>query len=119
MIRNYLDCESITEKNSHDGIGEIQIQKVFRRVDFETGWDFALRVIMPPNSSMGVHDHKNDEEMYIILKGNGLMTIDGAEKRVKEGDMILNKPYGTHGLLNDSDDEIELLIFQASLNPNS
>lgn len=119
MIRNFLDWESVTDKNSHDGIGEIKIQKVFKRVDLETGWDFAFRVTMPPNSSMGVHQHGNDEEMYIILKGNGLMTIEGKEKRVKEGDMILNQPYGTHGLLNDSEDEIELLIIQASLNPNS
>ena len=116
MIRNFLSCESETDQNSHGGVGEIEIQKVFRRADFEGGWDFALRVVMPPNSSMGVHQHGQDEEMYIILKGEGLMTIEGREQRVSSGDMILNKPGGTHGLLNNSDAQIELLIIQASIN---
>lgn len=114
MIRNFINCEKITDENSHGGNGTIEIQKVFRREDFQHAWDFALRVVMPPNSSMGLHQHENDEEMYIILSGEGLMTIEGEEKRVIKGDMILNKPYGNHGLLNDSDQNIELLIIQAS-----
>jgi len=116
MIRNFLTCAIETEQNSHNGIGEIKIQKIFRRSDFQGGWDFALRVVMPPNSSMGVHQHSQDEEMYVILKGGGLMTIEGREQQVSTGDMILNKPGGTHGLLNNSASEIELLIIQASLN---
>lgn len=88
---------------------------MYRRKDFQGAWDFALRVKIPQNSSMGLHEHGEDEEMYIILNGEGLMTIEGEDKRVSQGDMILNKPYGTHGLLNDSDQELELLIMQASL----
>jgi len=118
MIRNFLSCESETYQNSHGGIGEIAIQKVFRRADFQGGWDFALRVIMSPHSSMGIHEHGQDEEMYIILKGEGLMTIEGREQRVGVGDMVLNKPGGIHGLLNDTDAEMELLIIQASVNKN-
>ena len=79
MIRNFLSCESETDQNSHGGVGEIEIQKVFRRADFAGGWDFALRVVMPPNSSMGVHQHGQDEEMYIILKGEGRAFCAGAD----------------------------------------
>ncbi|WOX06347.1 cupin domain-containing protein [Microbulbifer pacificus] len=115
MIRNFLTCEKEIAENSHDGIGQIEIQKVFRRKDFSGAWDFALRVIMPPNSSMGLHEHGEDEEMYIILKGSGLMAIEDQEHRVSTGDMILNRPGGRHGLLNDGAEEIELLIIQASM----
>ncbi|WP_299948285.1 hypothetical protein [uncultured Microbulbifer sp.] len=52
MIRNFLNCEKEIAENSHDGIGTIQIQKVFRRKDFNGAWDFALPVVMPPNTSM-------------------------------------------------------------------
>jgi len=115
MIRNFLTTEKIIDENSHGGQGTIEIQKMYRREDFQGAWDFALRVVMPPHSSMGVHEHGEDEEMYIILKGEGLMIIEGEEKRVSKGDMILNKPHGTHGLLNDSSEQLELLIIQASL----
>ncbi len=114
MIRNFLSCQSEAQQSSHSGHGTIHIQKVFRRVDFDGAWDFALRVIMEPNSAMGLHRHGEDEEMYIILKGEGVMTVDGQESRVGPGDMIYNRPNGEHGLLNDSADEIELLIIQAS-----
>ena len=115
VIKNFITCKKITDDNSHGGEGTIEIQKVFRREDFKGAWDFALRVCMPPNSSMGLHEHGEDEEMYIILNGEGLMTIEGETQRVSKGDMILNKPHGTHGLLNDSSQELELLIIQASL----
>ncbi|NQZ90418.1 MAG: cupin domain-containing protein [Colwellia sp.] len=115
MIRNFITSEKITDINSHGGHGTIEIQKVFPRKDLKGAWDFALRVTMSPNSSMGLHEHGEDEEMYIILSGEGLMTIEGEEQRVGKGDMILNKPYGTHGLFNDSNQELELLIIQASL----
>ena len=115
MIKNFITCDKITYDSSHGGQGAIEIQKMFRREDFKGAWDFALRVNMPPNSSMGLHEHEDDEEMYIILNGEGLMTIEGKEQRVSKGDMILNKPYGTHGLLNNSNQVLELLIIQASL----
>ena len=114
MIRNFLRCEKEIHENSHDGIGTIEIQKVFRRKDFSGAWDFALRVVMPPSTSMGLHEHGEDEEMYIILKGSGLMTIEDKEHPVSEGDMILNRPGGRHGLLNNGASDIELLIIQAS-----
>jgi len=114
MIKNFNTCEKLTDTNSHGGEGTIEIQKVFRREDLKGVWDFALRVIMPPNSSMGLHRHTDEEEMYIMLKGQGIMTIDGKKQPVVEGDMILNRPFGEHGLLNNSDKELELLIIQAS-----
>ncbi len=115
MIKNFITCEKISDENSHGGAGTIDIQKVFRREDLNGAWDFALRVVMPPNSSMGVHEHSHEEEMYIILSGEGVMTIEGKEKVVRKGDMVLNKPYGSHGLLNNGSENIELLIIQASL----
>ena len=115
MIRNFITCEKIIDDNSHGGQGTIEVQKIFRREDFKGAWDFALRVNMPPKSSTGLHEHGEDEEMYIILNGEGLMTIEGKEQRVSKGDMILNKPHGTHGLLNDGNQTLELLIIQASL----
>jgi len=114
MIRNFYSCDKEVDKNSHGGEGSIDIYRAFRRKDFSGAWDFAIRVVMPPGSSMGEHTHGDDEEMYIILKGEGTMTIEGESRKVTSGDMIVNKPHGTHGLMNSSDSEIELLIIQAS-----
>ncbi len=116
MIRNFLNYEKVLE-TSHGGVGVVEVQNVFERGDFRGGWDYALRVVMPAGSSIGHHTHGDNEEMYIILKGEGRMLIEDDERRVGAGDMILNRPGGTHGLVNDSDADIELLIVQASLKP--
>jgi len=115
MIRNFYHCDKETDHNSHGGEGSIEIYRAFRRKDFKGAWDFAIRVVMPPGTSMGEHSHGDDEEMYIILQGEGTMIIEGKEQRVTSGDMIVNKAFGTHGLVNTSEKDIELLIIQASL----
>ncbi len=53
--------------------------------------------------------------MYIILEGSGTMTIEGQQVNIKKDDMIKNPPYGEHGLVNDSDANIDLLIIKFGL----
>ena len=115
MIRNFYTCNKEVDTNSPDGEGVIDIYRAFKRKDFDGAWDFAIRVVMPPGSSMGEHTHGDDEEMYIILKGEGTMIIEGEKRPVIAGDMIVNQRFGTHGLANTSNHDIELLIIQASL----
>jgi len=71
--------------------------------------------VIPPNATVGYHQHENNEEMYIILEGSGTMTIDNKKFKVKKGDMIKNSPYGEHGIANDSNANIDLLIIQFNL----
>lgn len=53
--------------------------------------------------------------MYIILSGTGTMTIDNQKMTIIKGDMIKNPPYGEHGLVNDSNSDIDLLIIKFNL----
>ncbi len=77
--------------------------------------DFIDRVVIPPKSTIGYHKHGNNEEMYIVLSGEGMMTINGEPVTVKMGDMILNRAFGEHGLVNSSDTNIDLLVFQIDI----
>jgi mannose-6-phosphate isomerase-like protein (cupin superfamily) len=119
MIRNYLETEKQIQNSAHDGIGSVELYEIWSKSDFASSCDFIDRQIIPPNSTVGYHKHGNNEEMYIILEGSGTMTIDNQEVKIKKGDMIKNKPYGEHGLINDSDSDIELLIIQFSLDYNN
>ena len=121
---NFITGTRISGFDNHDGLGCIKATEIFGSIkqsinhdDNEklSPWDFVLYVIVPPQSSIGLHQHGNNEEMYIILKGSGLMTINDQQKKVSEGDVIFNKPNWKHGLLNDKDQDIELLVIQASL----
>jgi mannose-6-phosphate isomerase-like protein (cupin superfamily) len=41
--------------------------------------------------------------------------LDGKEVKVSKGDMILNPVEGEHGLVNNSSEDIDLLVIQVSI----
>ncbi|WP_282610649.1 cupin domain-containing protein [Pelagibius sp. Alg239-R121] len=115
MIKNFLDAAARRHMSSHEGEGLVELYELWGRADFKSNVDFMDRVVVPPKSTVGYHRHGNNEEMYIVLEGQGTMTIGTEPTTVKKGDMILNPPGGAHGLVNDTDADIDLLIIQLGL----
>ena len=59
-----------------------------------TGCEVSINEL-PANASVPfVHSHKQNEELYLVLKGGGTLFIDGEEKAVSEGDAIRIDPDG-------------------------
>ncbi|MET7286401.1 cupin domain-containing protein [Streptomyces sp. NPDC005573] len=96
----------------HGGEGTIRAHRAYRRQDAPAPIAFVDLVELPPGTSIGRHRHADDRETYVILAGRGRMTLDGEEFEVGEGDVIPNRPYGEHGLANDSDGPLRLLVFE-------
>ncbi|MGF1741776.1 cupin domain-containing protein [Vibrio profundum] len=113
-IKNFLEAEKQIQ-SAHGGEGDTELYEIWSKSDFSSSCDFMDRQVIPPKSTVGYHQHGNNEEMYIVLEGTGTMTVAGQQVTIKKGDMIKNPPYGEHGLVNDSDGNIELLIIQMSL----
>lgn len=115
MIKNYYNAEKQWQEASHGGKGPVDLYEIWGRQNFQSDIDFIDRVVVPPDSSIGYHRHGSNEEMYILLEGEGLMTIDGKEVIVRKGDMILNSAGGQHGLVNNSSEDIDLLVIQVGI----
>ncbi|NRD74110.1 cupin domain-containing protein [Shewanella sp. VB17] len=115
MIKNFLNNIVQVCEKSHDGVGPYDLHEIWSSDDFKSNIDFIDRVVIPPHSTVGYHKHGNNEEMYIVLEGNGQMTLNGEKVQITKGDMILNQPWGEHGLVNHSSDNIDLLVIQISL----
>ena len=116
MIKNYFTAEKQFQDCSHGGTGAVDLYEIWGNSDFKSGIDFIDRVVVPPGSTIGFHKHGENEEMYIVLEGEGLMKIEGDEVTVKKGDMILNAAGGSHGLVNNSNQNIDILVIQISIN---
>ncbi|MBC2902394.1 cupin domain-containing protein [Streptomyces cupreus] len=96
----------------HGGNGTILAHRAYRREGARATVAFIDLVVLPPHTSIGLHRHADDEETYVILSGRGRMTLDGEEFTVRTGDVVPNRPYGEHGLANDSEDDLALLVFE-------
>ncbi|MGC0333779.1 mannose-6-phosphate isomerase-like protein (cupin superfamily) [Streptomyces sp. SAI-170] len=103
------------KEHDHGGLGTILAHRLFTRIEGGEGAEFVDLAVLPPGTSIGRHRHGRDRETYVVLRGNGLMHRDGAEFRVGTGDVVVNRPHGEHGLLNDSADELWLLVFEEVL----
>lgn len=56
----------------------------------------AVRVTTPANP-FRPHRHER-EEIWYIIEGAGLVSLDGVEHAVEAGDVIILKPWVEHGL---------------------
>lgn len=115
MIKNFLDTDCQIQMKSHAGKGPVKLYEIWGKTDFQSKCDFIDRVVIPPGSEVGYHRHENNEEIYIILAGTGKMVIDGQPHIIKKGDMILNSAFGEHGLVNNSNEDIDILVMQMGI----
>lgn len=59
------------------------------------------------------HKHKQNEELYIFLKGSGKMFLNGKEFTVKEGSCVRVTPAVSRTLENTGDADMQFICIQA------
>jgi mannose-6-phosphate isomerase-like protein (cupin superfamily) len=62
-----------------------------------------------PGSAIGYH-LQHEDEIYYVLSGRGLMTIDGKEFEVGPGDAVLTRPGSSHGLKQIGKEDLVIII---------
>ena len=102
-------------ENCHDGKGALDWKEVLAPGDLKNRrLNFVHDDVLAPGVSICVHAHQSDEEYYYILSGKGTMSLDGEDFRVGAGDITAVYPGGAHGLLNDGDEDLRVLVFSVS-----
>ncbi|WP_159886772.1 cupin domain-containing protein [Paenibacillus puerhi] len=114
IIRNFYEAE-LKLQSSHKGEGLVGNVRLFDKADFESSLRFFYYTEIPPQASIGTHRHGQDEEIYVILEGMGTITVNGQSQEVRRGDVILNKPGWSHGLTNNTNDPLRMIVFEAAL----
>lgn len=102
-----LQMESVV---AHGGRGLIQTCRVETRERIGEA-NFIDMTIVGPGASVGLHSHEaSDEEIYVVIAGQGTMVVDGVRFEVGPGDVIVNWPDGTHGLSNFQTEPLKLVV---------
>ncbi len=71
-------------------------------------------VDVPPGAEQRAHSHADSEQVYVIVRGHGRMSVAGDEEEIGEGDLVFIPPATQHGILNDG---TETLVYVAAASP--
>jgi mannose-6-phosphate isomerase-like protein (cupin superfamily) len=66
-----------------------------------------------PGSEQTLRSHEEAEQVYVVVRGAGTMSVAGDTQRVEEGDLILVPPATDHSVANDGDGELACVSVQA------
>ena len=81
-----------------------------------TGSELSFQTLVPGQDSGFLHTHKTHEELYFILKGEGLYQVDGEQFAVGEGTVIRVSPDGKRALKNTGTTDLVMLCIQYRAN---
>ena len=96
-----------TEPGTHNGGGQTVGYSFFAKPP-KMPFVFRKRA-MKPGSGIGYHEQKEDE-VYYVLSGKGVMTLDDKPVDVGPGTAILTRPGSSHGLKQVGNEDLVLLI---------
>lgn len=75
-----------------------------------SGAEISINTLTAGANVPFVHSHKENEEIYLILKGDGKLYIDGEEIDIEEGDAFCIKPAGKRAIKANS--ELKFICIQ-------
>ncbi|MEE3496414.1 MAG: sugar phosphate nucleotidyltransferase [Butyrivibrio sp.] len=70
----------------------------------------TIKVVLNPGHSMNYHSHKNRDEVWVVLAGEGRSVVDGMEQNIKTGDVVTMSAGCRHTVFADT--ELKLIEVQ-------
>lgn len=121
------DVENFPVEDIHGGEGTCYVRQLLgyepklpvpgHPEDFETLLNFIHETTLEEGASIGLHPHEGNEEVYIVVKGKGRMTVDGEEMEMVPGDACLTKDGSKHKFENIGDGELRVIVIEAVKDP--
>ncbi|MBI6875644.1 cupin domain-containing protein [Clostridium aciditolerans] len=84
-------------------------EKTKRKALFTEGTMDSGILFYEPGETMTPHKHSNLDEIFYVVSGDGIITIDGKDISIKENDVILSPNEESHGFTNNGDKKLVIL----------
>ncbi|MDD5455402.1 MAG: cupin domain-containing protein [Candidatus Margulisbacteria bacterium] len=103
--------ELIIEKreNMRGGKGAIIFEHYFTQKEIQANCRLCAKITVPVGGSIGLHRHDNEDEVFIILKGQGICDDGTKKSQFSAGDALLTVSGGSHSIENTGKEDIEFI----------
>jgi mannose-6-phosphate isomerase-like protein (cupin superfamily) len=68
---------------------------------------------IPGGAQQTLRSHEEAEQVYVVVRGAGTMSVAGDTQPVGEGDLILVPPATEHSIANDGEDAMACISVQS------
>lgn len=107
MIRNYENLKSYTTKDKSE------IIEIFHPNNSEIKNQSLALAVVAPQKRTKLHHHKNSEEVYFVLEGDGIIYLDGKEFKAEKNNAVLIKTGLKHNIKNTGSKELKFLCISS------
>jgi len=108
MIRKAAEMRMETRDKMRGGEGNITFLHYFEKNDFTARVRLCAKLTIPPQGSIGPHTHENEDEIFIIHQGSGIVEDGTAANPVCAGDAVLTGSGASHSIRNTGNEPLEL-----------
>ncbi len=108
QVDQLMDYSYLHPKRHQEVKGKVFVGEILK----STSAEISFTVIPPKTEMPFMHQHKNHEEIYVILKGSGQFQVDDSIFDVSEGSVIRISPDGKRIYRNNSDHPLTFLCVQ-------
>jgi mannose-6-phosphate isomerase-like protein (cupin superfamily) len=109
MIKRAKDLPSEVVSKRFGGKGEINVTRLLEMEQLQGKGRLFAHSKIRPASSIGLHKHNGDFEVFYILSGEGIVDDNGTKAPVKAGDVILTGNGESHSLENTGSSNLEYI----------
>jgi mannose-6-phosphate isomerase-like protein (cupin superfamily) len=68
---------------------------------------------VPGGVQQTLHSHEEGEQVYVVVRGRGEMSVAGDTQEIAEGDLVLVPPATDHAIANNGEDGLACVSVQS------
>ena len=109
MIRRNGEYAITLKEKMRGGNGTVRIEHFWQKEELKGKTRLCAKLTLPPGTSIGFHNHADEEEVFVVLNGTAKITDNDAEEVLQPGDTILTADGGGHDIESIGDVPLEML----------
>lgn len=106
MIKKRSEQEEEVRKNMRGAPGEVAIRHYFKKDEINASCRLCAELLLAPGAGIGLHEHVNEDEIFIIQQGKGIISDGDKEVEVEAGDSILTGKGAAHSVKNTGNENL-------------
>ncbi|MDL2216293.1 cupin domain-containing protein [Desulfovibrio sp. OttesenSCG-928-M14] len=109
MIRRHAELKVDVHNEFRGGKGSVTLEHFMDQQMANGAGRLFAHSILAPGSSVGLHKHEGDCEVYYILEGKALVNDNGTETELGPGDINFCPDGGSHAIANIGDTDLRYI----------